>query len=240
MKESLEFPMRLNKFLAHKGFTTRRGADTLIDDGRVFVNGKPAILGQRVLEIDRVEIQDFDTKHYRYILFNKPRGIITHSPDVGEMDIASFIKKEHKLDGVFPVGRLDKASEGLILLTNDGRITERLLSPENEHARTYEVSVDKVVNERFLRQLARGVVIEGYKTKPAVTKPGMKDTQFYIELTEGKKHQVRRMCAALGYQVQSLKRTKILNLELKNLKPGKIYELKTKESKGFKSLLGLA
>lgn len=239
MKETTQFPMRLNKFLAYKGFTTRRAADTLIEKGSVFVNGKPATLGQKVLEKDRVEIKDFTQKQYQYVLFNKPRGIITHSPGANEVDIETYVAQHHSLRGIFPVGRLDKASEGLVLLTDDGRVTDRLLNPDKNHPRTYEVTVDKSVSPHILKRLEKGVDIEGYTTKPAKTTAGSRESQFIIELTEGKKHQIRRMCAALGYQVQSLKRTKILNLELKRLQPGQIYKLKGKEIKEFLQLLGL-
>src|SRR3989339_742909 len=131
MKDS-EFPMRLNRFLALRGFATRRGADKLIENRRVFVNGKPAILGQKVAETDRIEIKDHDTSGYRYLLYYKPRGIITHSPEGDEIDIVTQIKKDHSIVGLFPIGRLDKDSEGLMILTNDGRITERILNPEME------------------------------------------------------------------------------------------------------------
>ncbi len=236
----MEFPMRLNKFLAHKGFATRRSADTLIEEKRVFVNGKPAVIGQKVTEDDLVELKDHDTSHFRYVLYNKPRGVITHSPAEGEVDIVTRIKKDHSLTGVFPIGRLDKDSEGLILLTNDGRVTERILNPEQGHEREYEVVVDKRVTQTVLTRLAKGVNIEGYNTKPAQTTidPG-NDKAFTIVLTEGKKHQIRRMCAALGYQVRSLKRTRMLNLELKNLKPGAIYTLKKNEIRALQGELGL-
>ncbi len=239
-KPTSDFPMRLNKYLAHAGFATRRGADSLIDAKRVFVNGKPAALGQKVEKTDRVEIKDYDTSHYRYILYYKPRGVITHSPETGEVDIVTQVKKDHKLTDVFPIGRLDKDSEGLIILTNDGRITERILNPDQGHEREYLVVVDKRVTQSFLNALMRGVTIEGYRTKPAHAEIDAKsDKSFTITLTEGKKHQVRRMCAALGYQVKSLKRTRMLNLELKNLKPGALYELKPKEYKGLLASLGL-
>ncbi len=222
------------------GFATRRSADTLISEKRVFVNGKPSTLGQKISETDRVEIKDYDTSHFRYILYYKPRGVITHSPDKDEVDIVTRIKKDHNLGGVFPVGRLDKDSEGLILLTNDGRVTERILNPDHGHEREYIVTVDKHVTQSFLNALAKGVTIEGYKTKPAQTKlETSNDRMFSITLTEGKKHQVRRMCAALGYQVRSLKRTRMLNLELKTLKPGAFYELKIKEYKTLQTQLGL-
>lgn len=226
------FPMRINKYLAHTGFATRRSADTLIEEKRIFVNGKPAVIGQKITETDRVEIKDHDTSGYRYLLYYKPRGVITHSPEAHEIDIVTRIKKDHSITGLFPIGRLDKDSEGLIILTNDGRMTERILNPEHGHEREYVVTVDKHVNQSFLNALAKGVTIEGYRTKPAQTKlDKSNDQMFSITLTEGKKHQVRRMCAALGYQVRSLKRTRMLDLELKNLKPGAFYELKPKEFK---------
>ncbi len=234
------FPMRINKFLAHRGFSTRRGADVLIDERRVFVNGKQAVIGQQITEKDLVEIKDHDTSQYRYILYYKPRGVITHSPENDEVDIVTRIKKDHSLNGVFPIGRLDKDSEGLIILTNDGRITDRILNPKEGHEREYSVMVDKRITQSFLVRLAKGVNIEGYATKPAKTVADKgNEKAFTITLTEGKKHQVRRMCAALGYQVRSLKRTRMLNFELKNLKPGAFYELKPKEFKKLQSDLGL-
>lgn len=234
------FPMRLNKFLALRGFSTRRGADALIEKERVFVNGKVATLGQKVLETDRVEIKDHDTSHFAYILFYKPRGIITHSPEKGEVDIATYIRKEHGLKGLFPIGRLDKDSEGLMILTNDGRITDRILNPDKEHEREYEVTVDKRVTQTFCNRLSKGVSIEGYHTKPARAELAKHDDHsFTITLTEGKKHQVRRMCAALGYQVTKLKRTRVLGFTLKSLKPGAVYKLKPKEALTLQQELGL-
>lgn len=234
------FPMRLNKFLATRGFSTRRGADLLIEEKRVFVNGKPALLGQKVHETDLVEIKDFDTSHFIYILYYKPRGVITHSPAEGEVDIATDIRKHHRLLGLFPVGRLDKDSEGLMLLTNDGRVTERILNPEQEHEREYEVTVDKRVTPSFCNRLSKGVFIEGYMTKPAHAEMNSSsEKMFSISLTEGKKHQVRRMCAALGYQVTALKRTRLLHFNIKTLTPGGIYKLKPKEVKYLQESLGI-
>lgn len=234
------FPMRLNKFLALRGFSTRRGADVLIDEKRVFVNGKVATLGQKVTESDRVEIKDHDTSHFKYVLYYKPRGIITHSPEKDEVDIVTHVKKTHGIVGLFPIGRLDKDSEGLMILSNDGRITERILNPNMEHEREYEVTVDKRVTQTFCNRLSKGVHIEGYTTKVAHAVPSKKnDRVFIITLTEGKKHQVRRMCAALGYQVTQLKRTRMLTFTLKTLKPGAVYTLKPNEIATFLATLGL-
>lgn len=239
MKDS-EFPMRLNKFLAYRGFATRRGADALIEQQRVFVNGKPAVLGQKVEETDRVELKDHDTSSFKYLLYNKPRGIITHSPEAGEIDIVTQIKKDHSIVGLFPIGRLDKDSEGLMILTNDGRITERILNPDEGHEREYEVTVDKRVTQTFCTRLSKGISIEGYMTRPAKAIPSKKsEYQFSITLTEGKKHQVRRMCAALGYQVTRLKRTRMLDFTLKQLQPGAVYALNQKEASLFQQSLNL-
>lgn len=239
MKEN-DFPMRLNKFLAVKGFATRRGADTLIEKKQVFVNGKMAVLGQKVAETDRVEIKNHNPVEHRYVLYYKPRGIITHSPEKDETDIASDILTRHGLTGLFPVGRLDKDSEGLMVLTDDGRITERILNPEQNHEREYEITVDKRVTQTFLNRLSKGVRIEGYMTKPAhAERMPHSEYVFTITLTEGKKHQVRRMCAALGYQVKQLKRTRMLHFTLKALKPGAVYSLRAKEIHFLNESLGL-
>ncbi len=237
----MEFPMRLNKYLAVAGYATRRSADTLIQENRVFVNGKVAVLGQKVTESDLVEIKDFSPKEFRYVLYYKPRGVVTHSPASYEVDIATQIRKDHGLTGLFPIGRLDKESEGLIILTDDGRITEPMLNPEVGHEREYEVTVDKRITQTALNAFERGVTIEDYRTRPAkATKSTEAENIFTITLTEGKKHQVRRMCAALGYQVVSLKRVRMHNLEIKRLKPGAFYMLKANEAKKFRLSLGIA
>lgn len=232
--------MRINKYLAHEGFATRRGADALITDGKVYINGKRAVVGQKVDEGDRVEMRNVPNVQYRYILYYKPRGVITHSPEEGEVDIETRIKKDHSVTGVFPIGRLDKDSEGLIILTDDGRITERLLNPDTAHEKEYEVTVDKKITNGFLKRMSSGVKIERYMTKPARAIAHSKnDHAFLITLTEGKKHQVRRMCAALGLQVQHLKRVRIMDFTLQNLKPGQMHMLKPKEISAFHSSLGL-
>lgn len=233
--------MRINKYLAHKGLSTRKGADILIEEGSVYVNGKRALLGQKIQEVDKVEIRTNQTPiNFRYIIYYKPRGVITHSPAEGETDIASRILKNHGLTGVFPIGRLDKDSEGLILLSDDGRITERILNPNMNHEKEYEVTVDRKVRKGFLSRLEKGVTIEGYITKPAKTRPSEKnDRLFCITLTEGKKHQVRRMCAALGYQVERLKRIRVMNFTLRNLKPGQMHKLSPQEAREFRRSLHL-
>lgn len=233
--------IRINKYIAEKGWASRREADALIADGKILINGKKAVVGQQVSEDDKVELTG-KTKEKVYLAYYKGRGIITHSPAAGETDIATRMKDDYGMTDVYPVGRLDKDSEGLMLLTNDGRVTGPLLDPEAGHEKEYEVRVDKAIKSGFIKQMTKGVDIEGYLTKPAkVEKTGRNPNgkTFRITLTEGKKHQIRRMCAALGYQVQSIKRVRIENIGLDKLKPNQFRKLKGKELSDFLKALGL-
>lgn len=154
------------------------------------------------------------------------------------MDIVTKIKKDYSLTGLSPIGRLDKASEGLILLSDDGLVTGALLEPGNENEKEYEVIVDKPITSGFLKKLERGVRIEGYLTKPALAVKRSEKT-FRIVLTEGKKHQIRRMCDALGWQVKNLKRVRIVNIELGRLKPNQYRKIAGKELQDFLKEIGL-
>lgn len=234
-----DFPIRINKYLADHKIASRREADVLIDTKKVLINGKKAVLGQLVYEGDKVEIVG-ETKKYVYLAYYKGRGVITHSPAEGEVDIATRLKKDYSLTNVSPVGRLDKDSEGLIILTNDGRIIGPLLDPAANHEKEYEVTVDKAVTGMFTKLMALGVDIEGYRTKPAaITASPRNQKRFNLTLTEGKKHQIRRMCAALGYQIQSLKRVRIMNIELDTLKPNQYRKIAGTELKQLLKELGV-
>lgn len=226
------YPMRINKYLAHKNYATRREADTLIEAGKVLINGKKAVLGDKVLETDNVEVR-FRVKKHRYFAYNKPRGVITHSPDEDERDIRQSIP----LVGVFPIGRLDKDSHGLIILTDDGRITDKLLNPEYEHDKEYVVATNEELPNNFKTRMERGVDIEGYMTKPCTVKV-LSPKKFLITLTEGKKHQIRRMCSALGLTTADLERTRIMNIGLQGLKAGEYRELQGTELSKFLTGLG--
>lgn len=232
--------VRLNKYLADRKLASRREADVLIAEGFVLVNGKKAVIGQKVSEDDVVRLAPDATKAKTYLAYYKGAGIITHSPDLkkGEVDIATRLKRDYGIKNVYPVGRLDKASEGLIILTDDGRITGPLLDPDNDHEKEYEVTVNKPITPRFLKKLAEGVDIEGYLTKPAMTAKKNEIT-FRIILTEGKKHQIRRMCVALGWQVQVLKRVRIVNIKLDKLKPNQYRKISGGELEKFLKELGL-
>lgn len=219
------FPMRLNKYLALKGFSTRRGADTLIEKGLVFINGKKAVLGDKVTETDAVDVRAPEKK-YVYFAYHKPENVITHSPQFGEKDIATTSGLKH----VFPIGRLDKRSSGLILLTNDARVTDRLLNPRYAHEKEYVVTTAEKLPSNLKKRMEGGVNIEGYKTKPCKVEV-LGEKKFRITLTEGKKHQIRRMCAALGLAAHDLKRTRIMHIALGNLPVGSYRVLEGQELK---------
>lgn len=233
----MDFPIRINKYLAEQKLASRREADAMIRAGDVFINGTRAELGAKVGEGDTVEVRGTQ-KELRYYVYNKPRGVITHAPAAHEEDIETRIKNDHGLTGVYPVGRLDKDSEGLIVLTNDGRITKPLLEEQYGREKEYEVEVDKRITPSALTKLEQGVNIEGYMTKPATVKK-LADRRFTLTLTEGKKHQIRRMCAALGYQVTRLRRKRIMHLERSDLTSGDIRELTGRERATFLRELGL-
>lgn len=233
MKEII-YPVRLNKYLAHKGFCSRREADELIKNNKVYVNEKLAKLGMMIKETDVVSLHRGYIKKYLYIAYNKPKGVVTHSPQKDEIDIGDSLGR----DDVSPIGRLDKNSEGLIILTNDGRITEKLLSPENKHEKEYVVSVDKTLSKNIVAKLERGVRIENYTTKPCKAKILSRKT-LSITLTEGKRHQIRRMLASLGYITLRLKRVRIANIKIAGLVPNEERELKGKELSLFLEEMGL-
>jgi len=210
------YPIRINKYLALKQISTRRGADELIKNKKVFINGKLAVLGSKVEEKDKVEIRGEKQKSYLYFAYNKPIGVETSSPK----------------EGLFPLGRLDKASHGLLILTNDGRITDRLLNPKYIHDKEYIVKTSNKLRGSFKDKMEKGVNIEGYKTKKCKVEI-VNDVTFKITLTEGKKHQIRRMCSALFQEVADLKRTRIMNIELGTLKSNAVREIKGKELSTF-------
>jgi 23S rRNA pseudouridine2604 synthase len=238
-KDDSVFPMRLNKYLAHRGVSTRRDADTLIAAGRIFVNGNRAVMGMKVEEKDEVEVRGKGAKRdYAYYAFNKPRGVITHSPQGDEADILSTLPKDLRGLGLFPIGRLDKDSHGLIILTNDGRVTDRLLNPSSEHEKEYLVKTKLPLRASFKKHMESGVDIEGYVTKPAKIRIAG-EKSFSIVITEGKKHQIRRMLVAMHNEVVDLKRTRIMNVRIGALKVGEARALDGKDLNVFLSGLGL-
>ena len=217
-------PMRLNKFISDTGACSRREADAWIAAGRVTVNGEPAVLGTRVGTGDEVRVDGRPPGARRrgvYLVLNKPPGITcTTERDIAG-NIVDFIGHPER---IFPIGRLDKDSEGLILLTNDGDIVNEVLRVEHGHEKEYLVTVERPVSENFLAMMASGVKIGGVKTRPAaVTRTG--PATFSIVLTQGLNRQIRRMCSALGFRVQQLKRVRIMHIHLGSLPVGRWREL---------------
>lgn len=231
--KSITYPIRINKYLALHNLVTRRGADELVRRKDVLINGKVAVLGDMVNEGDDVKIpRDVMNRKYVYFAYNKPNGIITHSPRINEKSIRDILQNKH----IFPMGRLDKDSEGLIILTDDGRITEKLLSPEYNHEKEYIVNIRTALKPSFFRRMSEGVNIGGYRTKPCrVTR--INNFTFRITLTEGKKHQIRRMCGTLEYAIDNLKRIRIMNIHLGSLKPNELRPIIGEELEEFLSLL---
>jgi 23S rRNA pseudouridine2604 synthase len=224
--------MRLNKFIAETGVCSRREADKWIEAGRVTCNADTATLGTQVSEGDEVRIDGKligAKKKQIYIALNKPIGIIcTTEPDIKD-NIIEFIGHRER---IFPIGRLDKDSEGLILLTNDGDIVNEILRSENNHEKEYMVTLDRAITDLSLKMLAGGVKIMGQMTKPSkVSRLGQ--NAFRIILTQGLNRQIRRMCSALGYKVQRLKRVRIMNVKLGNLESGKWRYLSESELAGL-------
>lgn len=228
--------MRINKYLALNKHSTRRGADELIIKKQVFINDRLAVLGDKVKETDRIEVRfRGKQKPYIYIAYNKPRGIVTHSAQKDEKEI----KHEVSVKDVFPVGRLDKDSSGLIILTNDGRITERLLGPVFAHEKEYLVKTKNTLRSSFKEKMEAGVKIDREKTGKCKVQI-IDDHTFKVVLTEGKKHQIRRMCVALFQEVKDLKRIRIGNIELGKMAEGSHRDIVEGELQTFLHSLDLA
>lgn len=236
--EKVAYPIRVNRYLAMKGYCSRREADNLILKKIVKINGRLAKIGDKVQEGDNVEVNTeakSKFKKYQYFAYNKPIGIITHTPETGQAEIKKIASLPKD---VFPVGRLDRKSHGLIILTNDGRITEKLLSPEFGREKEYCVKTNKPITNIFIKVAAGGMQLEDFKTKPCQVKK-ISEKEFKITLTEGKKHQIRRMCANFGFEAVDLKRVRIMNVKLSSLPVGQKREIKGEELKEFLNKLGI-
>jgi len=231
------YPMRLNKYIAHMGYASRREADALIEKGAVMVNGKKAALGTRVAKKDVVTLGhggDIKKESNRYFAYYKPVGV-TSTKEIGAKDIVSVTKFPIP---VFPVGRLDKDSEGLIIMTNDGRVTERLLHPRFYHEKEYRVVLNHAVNNVLLRGLKSGLHVGGFRARPAKVRKNDTDS-IDIILTEGQNRQVRGMVKAFGFDVSSLLRFRIENIELGDIQPGEFREIEKEELGEFLKRLKL-
>ena len=208
---------RLNKYLSEAGYCSRRAADKLIDEGRVTINGIVPEMGTKVIPGDEVKVDGKtilnDAKKRIYIAFNKPVGVVcTTDRGVEKDNIIDYINYPSR---IFPIGRLDKDSEGLILLTDDGDIVNKILRASNNHEKEYIVTVDKPISQTFVQRMSSGIPILDTITKQCEVQK-LSTFEFKIILTQGLNRQIRRMCEYLNYEVQSLKRTRIMNIHLKS------------------------
>ncbi|MDU8885962.1 23S rRNA pseudouridine(2604) synthase RluF [Yeosuana sp. MJ-SS3] len=229
--------IRLNKYLSEAGHCSRRAADKLIEEGRVTINGKVTEIGTKVAPNDEIHVDGKLVKNSKkssvYLAFNKPIGIVcTTDTRVEKNNIIDFIGYHKR---IFPIGRLDKPSEGLILLTDDGDIVNKILRASNNHEKEYIVTVNKPISQTFVKRMSQGVPILDTVTRKC--KVEKLDTyEFKIILTQGLNRQIRRMCEFLDYEVKTLKRTRIMNIKL-DIPVGKYRELSETELNELNTLL---
>lgn len=234
MEENLK---RINKFLSEVGYCSRREADKLIEAGRVTINGEIPEMGTKIAPIDVVHVDGKLIKNTKeefvYLAFNKPVGIVcTTDTRVEKDNIIDFINYPKR---IFPIGRLDKPSEGLILLTDDGDIVNKILRASNNHEKEYIVTVDKPISQTFIKHMSEGVPILDTITKKCVVEK-LGTYEFKIVLTQGLNRQIRRMCEYLNYEVETLKRVRIMNIKL-DIPVGEYRELTAKEFQELSQLL---
>lgn len=229
--------IRVNKYIAGLGVSSRREADRMVQEGKVLINGVVAVPGSRVKEGDKVMMDGVLLKRkaqkHVYIALNKPRGIVSTTEPAERQSVVRYMNYPER---IYPIGRLDKDSEGLLLLTNDGDIVNRLLRARYGHEKEYLVRVDKDITEDFVEEMETGVKILGQITLPCKVRT-IDKRLFRITLTQGLNRQIRRMCEALGYNVVRLERIRILNISLGNLTPGSWRYLTVKEMKQLEELL---
>lgn len=228
--------MRINKYLSEAGVCSRRKADELIDSGRVTINGEIVSKGSQVEEGDIVAVDGerlSEKKNEIYIAFNKPIGIECTASKDSPDNIIDYINYPER---IYPVGRLDKNSEGLILLTNDGELSNSILKARNYHEKEYVVRVDRPVTDDFIQKMSSGVDILETTTRPCKVEK-THSNEFKIILTQGLNRQIRRMCEALGYRVTKLRRIRVVNIRLGDLEKGKWRHLTEDELKGLKEAI---
>jgi 23S rRNA pseudouridine2604 synthase len=226
----------LNKYISSSGICSRREAEKYIKEGRVTINGKPTQLGNRVAKKDVVKLDGRDVNPkdiILYIALNKPVGIVSTTDDREPNNIVKHINYPERL---FPIGRLDKPSEGLIFLTNDGDIVNKILRAGNNHEKEYFVSVDKVITDDFIQKMGNGIPILGTVTQKCLVEK-VSAKIFKIVLTQGLNRQIRRMCEYLDYEVTKLKRTRIMNVDLGYLQAGDWRELTEEEMKEINAMI---
>lgn len=228
--------IRINKALSEQGFCSRRQADTLIEQGRVTINGRKAVLGDRVLPSDEIQVDGKSANKKQedvFIAFNKPVGITCTTDESIPGNIISYINHPER---IFHVGRLDKPSKGLIFLTNNGDIVNKILRAGNQHEKEYIVTVDRPITEEFVKRMAGGIPILGTVTKKCKVER-LSRFVFKIILVQGLNRQIRRMCEYLGYEVTRLQRVRIMNITLEGIPEGKWRDLTAKELQEIEAMV---
>lgn len=228
--------IRLNKYLSNAGVCSRREADRLVEQGKVMVDGKVADMGMKVTPEQDIKINGKSIKKddsFALIAFNKPRGIVCTTSKEDPDNIVDFLKYPKR---IYPIGRLDKDSEGLILLTNKGELVDKILRGSNFHEKEYIVKVNKKMTKNFVERMSEGVPILDTVTRPCVVEP-ISEYKFKIILTQGLNRQIRRMCEELGYRVVELKRVRIMNINLGKLNVGGYRNVTPKELEQLKQML---
>ena len=230
--------IRINKYISDAGVCSRREADALIKKGKVTIDGRQAVCGDQVLtgSVVRLDGKELSGRREKvYLAYNKPKGVVCTSDKREKNNIIEVL---HYPISVTYAGRLDKNSEGLLLLTNDGELIDRLMRSRNAHEKEYLVTVDRKMTKDFLKALRSGVYLEelGVTTRPCKVR-GLSDRSFEIVLTQGLNRQIRRMCEVYGYQVRKLIRVRVANIELGNLKTGQLRELTGEELKRLKEII---
>lgn len=229
-------PMRLNKYLSDSGFCSRREADRLVEQGKVVIDGEVAQLGQKVILGQNIVIDGKPLKREEeriLIAFNKPRGIVCTTSKKDKDNIVDYLNYGKR---IYPIGRLDKDSEGLILLTNKGDIVDKILRGSNYHEKEYVVTVNKKITKEFVEGMEAGVPILDTVTRPCKLHV-VNDRTFRIIISQGLNRQIRRMCEYFGYRVQTLKRVRIMNIQLNHLKVGTYRNISNEEWKQLNALL---
>ena len=228
--------IRLNKYLSDAGVCSRRQADRWVEEGKITINGNMAVMGQRVLPGDKVAVNGKPIKKEEekvLLAYNKPRGIVCTTSKVEKNNIVDYINYDKR---IYPVGRLDKDSSGLILLTNQGELVDKILRGSNYHEKEYIVTLNKKITPEFLRAMGSGVPILDTVTRPCELEQ-MGPRTFHIILTQGLNRQIRRMCEYFDYKVVELKRVRIMNIRLGKLKEGTYRKIAGKELEELKRLL---
>ena len=231
--------VRLNKFLSEAGIASRRGSDRIIEEGRVTINGRAAVLGDKVFPADKVCVDGKEAKKVTediILAFYKPAGVTSTSDPGDESNVIAFIGYPKR---IFSIGRLDRDSEGLLLMTNNGDLADRIMRSKYEHEKEYEVRVNKNITKDFIIKMSDGVLLDDGRVTKKCFVETISPREFRIILKQGLSRQIRRMCDQLGYEVRNLKRVRVVNITLGDLKEGRYRDITKREREELYKQLGL-